>query len=96
MPKLVEIVDDADITTKPLSRQVSKQSTKSVSSTISTSDVFENQSSAIGVTAPTGNISLNRTPSTKRESMISQNSTGGSDQESLIEQIETTALLSEQ
>lgn len=104
MPKLVEITDDADISTKPLSRQTSVQSTKSVNS-ITTSEVSENQSpatsiskvpSTVGITTPT-NSSLNRGSSIKRDSMVSRSSTGnsGSEQEPLIEQTETTELLSE-
>jgi len=109
IPKLVEITDDADATTKPLSRQTSTRSTKSVSSINTTSEVSENQSSAVGVTTPTANVSssnidtntstngsLSKTSSIKRDSTISRNSTaGGGDQEPLIEQTETTELLSE-
>jgi len=112
MPKLVDINDDADTTTKPLSRQASVQSTKSVNNVITTSEVSENQSSPVNVTTPAANInlsrvssnisantslngSLSRTSSVKRDSMISRSSAGGGDQEPLIEQTETTELLSE-
>lgn len=102
MPKLVDISDDADTTTKPLSRQTSVQSTKSVNSI--TSEVSENQlpssslsraPSTVGATSPT-NGSLSRGPSIKRDSTVSRSSAGGTgEQEPLIEQTETTELLSE-
>lgn len=94
-PKLVD-VDGTSFAAKPLSRQSSVQSTKSVNSVITSAEVPENQSSAVGVTTPVDS-SLNRTPSVvKRDSNISRSSTGGiSDQEPLIEQSETTELLSE-
>jgi len=112
MPKLVDIGDDADTTTKPLSRQASVQSTKSANNIITTSEVSENQSSAVGVTTPAANVSLSRassnvgantslngslsrTSSVKRDSMISRSSAGGGDQEPLMEQTETSELLSE-
>lgn len=111
MPKLLNIGDDSDTSTKPLSRQASVQSTKSVNSVITTSEVSENQSSAVGATTPAANVSLSRvssnvgantslngslsrTSSVKRDSMISRSSASG-DQEPLMEQTETTELLSE-
>lgn len=93
MPKLVEINDGADNSTKPLSRQTSVQSVKSINSIITSADVSENQS-AIGVSTPTEGLS--RSSSIKRDSTISRSSVGGGgDQEPLIEQNETTELLSE-
>lgn len=105
MPKLVEITDDADTSTKPLSRQASVQSTKSVNSIITTSEVSENQSpttslsrapSSISTTTLT-NSGLNRESSIKKDTMVSRSSAGGSgnEQEPLIEYTETTELLSE-
>lgn len=93
MPKLVDITDTEDIVTKPLSRQTSVQSTKSVNSVITTTaDASENQSSAVSVSTPTE--AMSRTPSIKRDSMKSRGSTSGAgDQEPLIEQTETTELL---
>jgi hypothetical protein len=94
MPKLVDITDGEDIVTKPLSRQTSVQSNKSVNSAITTVDVSENQSSPVNVSTPTE--AMSRTPSIKRDSMISRGSTSGAgDQEPLIEQTETTELLCE-
>lgn len=94
MPKLVEITDGEDSPIKPLSRQTSVQSTKSVNSITSTTDLpSENQSAAIMSTPTEG---MSRTSSIKRDSTISRNSAGGGgDQEPLIEQNETTELLSE-
>lgn len=93
MPKLVEISDGADNATKPLSRQTSVQSVKSVNSVITSADVSENQSA---VSASTPAESMSRSSSIKRDSMISRSSIGGSgDPEPLIEQNETTELLSE-
>lgn len=95
MPKLVDITDSTDIVTKPLSRQTSVQSNKSVNSVITTTaDVSENQSSPVNVSTPIE--AMSRTPSIKRDSMISRGSTSGAgDQEPLIEQTETTDLLCE-
>lgn len=94
MSESVKITDDA---IKPLSRQASVQSVKSVNSSIITpAEVSEKQSSAVGITTPEDS-NLSRTSSTKRDSMVSRNSnSGGSgDQEPLMEQSETTELLSE-
>lgn len=93
-PVLVDVNDDTTSVTKPLSRQTSVQSTKSVNSVITSADVSEIQSSAVGNNTPTDGMS--RTSSIKRDSTVSRNShTGGGDQEPLIEQAETTELLSE-
>lgn len=97
MPKLVEIdTDDVNTVTKPLSRQTSVQSTKSVSSITTPAEVSESQSAAIaGVTTPSEG-SLSRASSVKRDSTTSRNSvTAGGEQEPLIEQNETTELLCE-
>lgn len=91
---MVEITDGADIATKPLSRQTSTQSAKSVNSVITAAEVSENQSTAGGVSTPTEGMS--RSSSVKRDSMISRSSAGGGgDAEPLIEQNETTELLCE-
>lgn len=94
MPKLVEITNGA---IKPLSRQASVQSTKSINSIITPTEVSERQSSAVGITTPTVDGSLSRTPSIKRDSLVSRNSTtgGSGDQEPLMEQSETTELMCE-
>jgi hypothetical protein len=94
LPVLVDANDDTSTVTKPLSRQTSVQSTKSVNSVITSADVSETQSLAVGVNTPTDGMS--RTSSIKRDSTVSRGShAGGGDQESLIEQVETTELLSE-
>lgn len=93
-PKLIDS-DGTNFATKPLSRQSSVQSTKSVNSVITSAEVSENQSSAVGVTTPSDG-SLNKTPIVKRDSNISRSSASGiSDPEPLIEETETTELLSE-
>jgi len=93
MPYKIENADIADTTTKPLSRQTSVQSTNSVTSVITPTDISENQSSIVGPVS-TDN-SLSRTSSVKRDSIKSRNSGGGGDQEPLIELSETTELLCE-
>lgn len=99
MPKLIDINDSADPVTKPLSRQGSVHSVKSVNSTITTTDVSDVQSPIAGVTTPIVD-SMSRTPSDKsikRDSMVSHTSLGSgiSDQEPLIESTEETELLSD-
>ncbi|VVC33371.1 Hypothetical protein CINCED_3A007280 [Cinara cedri] len=100
MPKLIDINDSANTAVKPLSRQASVQSNKSVNSTLTATEVSDDvQSSVAGVKTPTDN-SMSRTPSVKsikRDSMISHSSAGGgiNDQEPLIEQTELTELLSD-
>jgi len=94
MPELVKITDGA---IKPLSRQASVQSNKSINSSIITpAEVSESQSSAVGVTTPVDG-SLSRTSSIKRDSLVSRNSTigGSGDQEPLMEQSETSELMCE-
>lgn len=93
MPKFFAMNDDASTVTKPLSRQVSVQSTKSVNSITTPAEVSESQSSV--ATPSDGNLS--RTPSVKRDSLVSRNSVtaGAGDQEPLMEQNETTELLCE-
>lgn len=94
LPVLVDVNDDTSIVSKPLSRQTSVQSTKSVNSVIASADVSEIQSSAVGSVTPTDGLS--RTSSIKRDSMVSRSShVGSGDQEPLIEQGEITELLSE-
>ncbi|XP_025204674.1 extended synaptotagmin-2 [Melanaphis sacchari] len=94
LPLLVDVSDDAASVTKPLSRQSSVQSTKSINSVITSADISEIQSSAVAVNTPTDGMS--RTSSIKRDSTISRIShAGGGDQEPLVEQAETTELSTE-
>lgn len=80
---------EGDYVTKPLSRQTSVQSTKSINSN---KEVSENQTS---INSPIES-GTNRTLSIKRNSTISQSSnSGNSEQESLINHSEINELLSE-
>lgn len=98
MPKLIDI-DSSEPITKPLSRQASVQSNKSINSAITSTEMSDIQSSLAEVSTPT-NGSMSRTPSVqsiKRDSIASRSSAGGgtNDHEPIIEHTELTELLSD-
>lgn len=99
MPKLIDLNDSSEPAIKPLSRQASVQSNKSINSAITLTDVSDVQSSLAEMTTPADG-SMSRTPSVKsikRDSIVSRSSAGGgiSDHEPIIEHTELTELLSD-